>query len=142
MRCDELMATDLKIMKPGSSVADAARVMRDANVGFLPICDDSDALVGVLTDRDITVRVVAEGRPASTPLEEVMTEEVVTCRPDDDLERAEELMRVNQKARVVVVDEDGQVAGVLSYADIAQYDDERRAGEVLSDITEREANVP
>jgi CBS domain-containing protein len=142
MRCEELMTTEVRVLGPARAVRDAARVMRDFNIGFVPICDDSQSLVGVLTDRDVTVRVVAEDRPVDTAVEEVMTEEVVTCRPEDDLARAEELMRVNQKARLVCVDEAGRVAGVISYADIAQYEDERRAGELLGDITEREADAP
>jgi CBS domain-containing protein len=142
MRCNELMTADVKVMNPRNRVHEAARVMRDLNIGFLPICDDSGSLVGVLTDRDITVRVVAEQRPFSTTVEDVMTEDVVTCGAEDDVRRAEELMQVNQKARLVCVDESGHVAGVLSYADIVQYEDERRAGAVLSDITEREANAP
>jgi predicted transcriptional regulator len=63
---------------------------------------------------------------------------VISCRPDDDLERVEDLMRANQKARLPVIDERGRVAGVISIADIAQYEDACRAGDVVGDITERE----
>jgi CBS domain-containing protein len=115
--------------------------MRDLGIGFLPICDDAKELVGVLTDRDIALRVVAEDQPHEVRVEEVMTAEVITCRPEDEVERAEALMRTNQKSRLVVVEDTGQVAGVISLADIAQYDDEERAGRVLADVTEREAEV-
>jgi CBS domain-containing protein len=97
--------------------------------------------VGVLTDRDIALRVVAEDLKLSLPVEQVMTEDVITCSPDDDVERAEELMRVNQKARLVCVDDGGRVVGVISLADLAQYEDETRAGEVIADVTQRETEV-
>jgi CBS domain-containing protein len=105
----------------------------------MPVIDDADQVVGVLTDRDLTVRVLAEALSPQTPVEDVMTVDVISCRPDDDLTWAEELMRANQKARLVVIDEGGRAAGVISVADIAQYEDACRAGEVVGDITEREA---
>ena len=71
-------------------------------------------------------------------IDQVMTEDVITCDPEDDVERAEALMSVNQLSRLVCVDETGQVAGVISLADIAQYEDETRAGEVIADVTARE----
>jgi CBS domain-containing protein len=141
MLCEELMTSEVEVLDVGTSVREAARRMRDLNLGFLPIVDDAQQLVGVLTDRDIALRVVADDRPLDIPVDEVMTEEVISCRPDDDVERAEELMRVNQKARLVCLDEGGRVAGVLSLADIAQYEDETRAGSVIADVTERETDV-
>jgi len=141
MLVEELMTSEVEVLDVGTSVREAARRMRDLNLGFLPIVDDAQQLVGVLTDRDIALRVVADDRPLDIPVDEVMTEEVISCRPDDDVERAEELMRVNQKARLVCLDEGGRVAGVLSLADIAQYEDETRAGSVIADVTERETDV-
>jgi CBS domain-containing protein len=141
MRCEELMTVEVEVLQAGATVREAARKMRDLNIGFLPIVDDAQQLVGVLTDRDITVRVVADDRGPTTVVDDVMSEDVITCDPDDDVARAEDLMRVNQKARLVCVDETGRVAGVISLADIAQYEDERRAGELVADVTEREADV-
>ena len=141
MRCEEVMTSEVEILRVGETVREAARRMRDLNIGFLPICDDSLALQGVLTDRDIALRVVAEGRPPTTLVEDVMTEEVVTCRPEDDIRRAEELMRVNQKARIPCVDDTGRVVGVVSLTDLAQYEDEHRAAEVITEVTGREAGV-
>ena len=115
--------------------------MRDLNIGFLPIVDDGGQLVGVLTDRDIAVRVVAENHGPRVTVEQVMTEDVITCDPEDDVERAEALMGVNQLSRLVCVDETGQVAGVISLSDIAQYEDETRAGEVIADVTARESVI-
>jgi CBS domain-containing protein len=138
MRCDELMTAEVEVARAGETVRDAARKMRDLNIGFLPVIDAADLVQGVVTDRDITLRVVAEGLPGSTPVEEVMTEDVVSCHPHDDVRRAEQLMRVNQKARVLCIDDDGRVAGVISTADIAQYEDEGRTGNLIGDVTARE----
>jgi len=135
------MTSEVEVLGIGTSVREAARKMRDLNLGFMPIVDDAQQLVGVLTDRDIVVRAVAEDRKARTAVEEVMTEEVITCDPEDDVERAEALMSVNQKSRLVCVDETGQVVGVISLSDIAQYEDETRAGEVMANVTQREADV-
>jgi CBS domain-containing protein len=137
MQCDELMTTQVEILQTSQTVAEAARRMRDLNIGFLPICDEDEQVVGVLTDRDIAVRVVAEERPHDLTVEEVMTEGVITCRPDDDIEEAEELMRVHQKARLVCVDDAGHVVGVISLTDIAEHDDECRAGQVLTEVSSR-----
>src|SRR5688572_32865130 len=100
MRCEELMTSEVEILRHKQTVREAAQRMRELNIGFLPICDDAQQLVGVLTDRDIALRVVAEDRPGSVAVEEVMTEEVITCGPQDEVEYAERLMRTNQKARL------------------------------------------
>jgi CBS domain-containing protein len=141
MLCEELMTSEVEVLDVGTSVREAARRMRDLNLGFFPIIDDAQQLVGVLTDRDIALRVLADDRNPEIRVEEVMTEDVISCRPDDDVQRAEELMRVNQKARLVCVDEAGRVAGVISLADIAQYEDAARAGGVMADVTARETDV-
>lgn len=138
MRCEELMTPDPEVLHARGTVRDAAAQMRDANVGFLPIIDDAEQVVGVLTDRDLVVRVMAQGLSLETRAEEVMTAEVISCRPDDDLEQVEDLMSANRKTRLAVIDEGGRLAGVISIADIAQYEDASRAGDVVGDITERE----
>jgi CBS domain-containing protein len=140
MRVEELMTEKPEMLRLRDTAADAAARMRDGNIGFMPVIDDAEQVMGVLTDRDLTVRVLAEALPPHTPVEEVMTVDVISCSPDDDLDRAEELMRANQKARLVVIDEGGQPAGVISLADIAQHEDSSRAGDVVGDITEREAH--
>ena len=141
MRCEELMTSEVEVLAIGTSVREAARKMRDLNLGFMPVIDDAQQLIGVVTDRDIVVRAVAEDRKPRTAVEEVMTEEVITCDPEDDVERAEALMSVNQKSRLVCVDDTGQVVGIISLSDIAQYEDETRAGEVMADVTQREAGL-
>jgi CBS domain-containing protein len=142
MRCEDVMTGELEVATVGETVLSAATKMRDMNIGFLPVCSSADrSAVGTLTDRDIALRVVAEERPSSTLVEEVMSPDLVACRPQDDLKIAEELMRTNQVSRVLCIDDGGRVAGVISLADIAQYDSERRAGQLLADVTEREFHV-
>jgi CBS domain-containing protein len=141
MRCDEVMTREVECAKPDDSVAEAARRMSELDVGFLPICNEEGAPIGTLTDRDITVRVVAKRRSLDATVEEVMTSDVITCRPDDDVTRAEQLMRANQISRMVCVDDDGQIAGVISLADISQYEAENEAGKLLADLKQNEAHV-
>src|SRR5687768_8048508 len=99
MRCKEIMKREVECASLEESVSQAARRMRDCNVGFLPVCDAAKKVIGTLTDRDIAIRAVAEGRPSSTTAQEIMTRDVVYCRPEDDLETAERLMGSNQKSR-------------------------------------------
>jgi CBS domain-containing protein len=137
MRCDEVMTREVETVLPTASILEGARRMRDLDVGFLPVCEANGAPVGTLTDRDIVVRAVAEQTSYQSPVEDVMTADVVACRPEDDLERAEELMRANQVSRVLVLDDDGRIAGVISLADIARYELEREAGHTLADVKQQ-----
>jgi CBS domain-containing protein len=108
-------------------------------VGFLPVLGDDDEVVGVVTDRDLVVRALALARPLDTPVAEVMTGEVMGCRPRDDLRRAEEVMVANRKSRIPILDDAGHCVGVVSLTDVAQAESARRAGEVLEGVTRREA---
>jgi CBS domain-containing protein len=138
MRCEGIMKRDVECVSPRDTVEDAAIRMRDENVGFLPICDQSKKVLGTLTDRDIVIRLVAAKKPASTFVEEIMSREVVACRPKDDVRDAERLMAKNHKSRIVCVDEEGRLAGVISLSDIAQHERGGRASETLRGVSERE----
>ena len=138
MICSEIMKSEIECVAPTDTAGDAARKMRDHNVGFLPVCDDSLQVVGTLTDRDLALRVVAEGRPMTTPVAELMTHEVVSCRSTDNLSRAEELMGLFRVSRMLCVDEDGLLAGVISLSDIAQHETLSRVAQTLRDVTMRE----
>jgi CBS domain-containing protein len=140
MRCAEIMKTDLECVSVRDGAGDAARRMRDRNIGFLPVCDDSGKVVGTLTDRDIAVRVVAEEMPPSTPVETVMSREVVACRPQDDISEAEQLMASHRISRILCIDEERRPTGVISLSDIAQEDAEE-ASRLLREVSEREAGV-
>lgn len=145
MLCRELMRTPVISSHLDDTASRTAALMRTRKIGFLPVCDEGGRVVGTVTDRDLAVRVLAECGPgsstpllASTPLRYVMTPGPVTCSPDDDLERAEELMRSYHKARIICVDGDRRPVGVISLSDIARRDHASRVGELLRDITERE----
>ena len=117
------------------SVAYAAKMMRDEDVGIAPIVE-GERLVGVLTDRDIAVRVVAEGRdPEQTKVTEVASRDVVTLDPQQDLDEALRLMARHQVRRLPVVEEDGRLVGVVAQADVAKQADDQQTGEVVEQIS-------
>jgi CBS domain-containing protein len=139
MRCEEIMKRDVQYVQPTDPVQAAARRMREANVGFLPVCDSSRKVLGAITDRDIALRIVAEGRPPTTAIGDVMTREVVACAAGDDVRRAEDLMGKQHKSRMIVADEEWRLLGVISLSDIAQVEDGPRASQTMKEVTEREA---
>ena len=113
----------------------AAKMMRDEHVGLAPIVE-GQKLVGTLTDRDIAIRVVAEGKdPKSTQVRDVATTRVVTIDPDQDLDEALRLMATNQVRRLPVVDDDGRLAGVVAQADIARQASDKQTGELVERIS-------
>jgi CBS domain-containing protein len=144
MRCRDLMKTDITCCSQNDSVFDCAKKMNQVNVGFMPICEKDHAnghvLLGTLTDRDIVLRVVAYpgGRdPREVHCGEVMSKPAITCKPGDDISRAEDLMARNHVSRICVTEGD-LLKGVISLSDIVQA--ERDAGaETLRRVSEREA---
>jgi CBS domain-containing protein len=141
MRCEEVMTRKVECLKSTDTVAEAARRMSELDVGFLPVCRSDGAPVGTLTDRDMVLRVVAQHRAYTTQVDEIMTPDVIACRPDDDVTRAEQLMRLNQVSRVLCMDDDGQIAGVISLADISQHEVDRESGKLLAEVKGTEASV-
>lgn len=137
MRCSELMKTDVECVSPTTSVRDAARKMRDRNIGFLPVCDDSMQPLGTITDRDIAIRGAAEELSFSAAVQNCMTREVVDCSPEDDIEHARELMEKYQVSRVMCTNSDGRVDGVISLSDIVEMDEEM-GGRTLRQVSQRE----
>jgi CBS domain-containing protein len=140
MRCRDVMLNLVYTCPENGSVLECARKMRDEKIGFIPVTSADGKLVGVLTDRDITVRVVAENKPFTIPVKEVMSiGELVTCTPDDDLVFLEKRMASEKKSRAVVL-EKGQLVGVISLSDIARAETSaRRTGALLRDVTQRES---
>lgn len=139
MLCREVMKTDVARCADTLSVQACSRMMRDNNVGFLPVVDGKDQVTGVVTDRDLAVRVLAEGLSPDTPVGTVMTRDVRVCRADDELDIAEWKMAETRKSRLVVTDDAGRCVGVISLSDVAQADSRSRAGSVLRAVTRREA---
>jgi len=131
----EVMTSKLCSIDTDKTVTYAAKMMRDEDVGIAPIVE-GDRLVGVLTDRDIAVRVVAEGRdPEQVKVTEVASRDLVTLDPQQDLDEALRLMAQHQVRRLPVVEEDGRLVGVVAQADVAQLADERKTGEVVEQIS-------
>jgi CBS domain-containing protein len=134
------MKRDVECCLDTSMIPEAAAAMRDRNVGFLPVLDETRAVQGTLTDRDIVLRVLAEGRPPdATRVADVMTREVVSCRPEDELAMAEDLMIHFQKSRIVCLDGQRRIAGVISLSDIAKIGARGHAGTIAAQIAAREA---
>ena len=127
MQCLQVMKRDFEYVTPADIVHTAARKMRDKGVGFLPVCDEYGRPVGTLTDRDIAVRVVADDlRPSNAGVRAVMTTEVVSCNPQDDLRVAEERMAENRKSRILCTDDDGRLVGVISLSDVIEREEDDR----------------
>lgn len=141
LRVDDLMKVPTAC-READTVGDCARIMRERNIGFVPICNEAGEPVGTITDRDLAIRVLAARRSADTNVQEVMTKEVITCRRGDDLSRAERLMREYRKSRIMVCDEGGKLVGVISLSDIAEAESEAVAGTTLRDVAAREVQHP
>lgn len=131
----QIMTRGVRALAPTDTLVIAAQTMDELNVGAIPVCDDG-RLVGMITDRDITVRGVAQGRPLDgTPLSDVMTEHVRWCYEDDPVDAQLAEMRAVQIRRLPVVDRQQQLVGMLSLGDIAVKSDPVEAGEALVAIS-------
>jgi len=143
MRCREIATENRESLPENASVADAAKLMAVTGVGFLPVCDGDQKVLGVVTDRDLVVQAMARGLdPGLTPITSVMSRPPLTCFVDGDLGMAERMMAEEQKSRLVLVDQDGTLAGVLSIADIAERAPKREALRTLQAVLWREALGP
>jgi CBS domain-containing protein len=121
-KCNEVMTKDPVYCLPNDAVARAAQLMKKENIGPIPVIENEQTkkLVGIVTDRDLALKVVADGRdPKVTKVEEVMTREVVTCRPEDDLQKALDAMSEHQLRRIPVVDDGNKLVGIIAQADVA-----------------------
>jgi coenzyme F420-dependent glucose-6-phosphate dehydrogenase len=136
MKVSEIMTPDVEVIAPDVTVKDAAQRMKQLDIGFIPVCEN-DQMIGALTDRDITVRVVAEGRDiTNTKVRDVMTKEVFFCFVDQDLDEATRVMQDNQVRRIIVLDRNRRVAGVISLGDLALSGEEGEAAETLRETSE------
>jgi CBS domain-containing protein len=132
MKISEIMSNNPRCVSPDTTVSEAARIMKEEDVGLVPVvervggAETRGRLVGVITDRDITVRHVAEGRSSDGPVSDVMSGGVMTCGPDDPIDMAMELMGREQVRRIPIVDERGSLVGVLAQADLARMSGQER----------------
>ena len=140
MKIKDVMKTTPITVRLDDSVTEAAKLMRDHGVGFLPVVDENQRVCGVITDRDIVARVIAcEAPPNSTRVVDAMTLELVRVHKDDDIDVAAHAMSDTHKGRVLVTGEDDVLEGVVSLSDLADVDD-FDAGETLRDVSARENN--
>ena len=145
MKVDELMTPNPECCTQDESIVDAARIMRNRDVGSVPVVESRDTrkVVGVVTDRDIAIRAVADGKdPDAVSCREVMTEEIVCCRPDDDISEVKRLMEERQLRRILVCDERGSLLGVVAIADLARELQARQVGETEQSIAEPSGRTP
>ena len=141
MQCRDFVRKPLVTCRPTDPVSRCAQLMRRENIGFLAVVDSSGKLVGVLTDRDLAIRVVADHLPYSTEVRFVMTLDVVSVPEVAEISFAEKTLAETRKSRVPLVNEAGVCTGVLSLADVAQLDSRWRAGKVFQAVTRRESEA-
>ena len=137
MQLRELMTTDVEVVGPTDSVFEASKKMRDLDIGGLPVCDGR-RLVGMITDRDITIRATAEARdPNKTNVSECMTPEIVYCFEDQSEDEAERIMGEKQIRRLPVLSRDKELTGIISLGDLATKTAEmQETGRTLREISE------
>jgi len=136
MNVETCMTKAVRIAAPAQSIRDAARMMKEIDAGFLPV-GENDRLVGMITDRDIAVRAVAEGKGPDTPVRDVMTEEVLYCFEDEDLDAVSTEMGNLQVRRLPVLNREKRLVGIISLGDISQAgdDDGARSAAALSGVS-------
>ena len=138
MKIQDIMSAEPSTVTPDTPITEAARLMKDHNIGMLPVVESegSRRLVGVVTDRDIAMRHVAEGHLSDCPVREAMTNNVSTCKADEDIDRVMTLMAEEQVRRIPIVDERGDLVGIVSQADIVlESGDGKKAEKTLEEIS-------
>ncbi len=137
MRCREIMTTKVSVANGEMTLQAVAKILRDGDIGVLPVVEnETNKLLGLVTDRDIVVRAVAEGRGIETPVSQIMTTTLYTAKPDDFAFQAIRTMGDKQVRRVPIVNEEGVLQGIVSMADVAlEMEDEREIAETLEEIS-------
>jgi len=137
-KCSAVMTPNPVCCEVLDTVEKAAQMMQTENVGSVPVVEtrENKKLRGIVTDRDLALKIIAEQRdPANTTIEEVMTLNPVTCRPEDDLEHAMKLMSDHQVRRIPVVNEKNEIIGIIAQADVALRATDQKTGDVVEDIS-------
>ncbi len=136
MKVRDIMTKDVELLNPFSKISEAARKMRELNVGALPVAEN-DKVVGMVTDRDIAIRAVAEERnPPQELVNSIMTSDVHYCYESQDIDKAAEIMRSNRIRRLIVLNEEKELVGICSLGDLAvEGRNDRLSGEVLREIS-------
>jgi CBS domain-containing protein len=139
MNVSEVMTRSPQVARSSDTVAEVARRMNEIDTGVIPVVDDGE-IKGLITDRDIVLRVVGERRSFDTPVSEVMSTDVLTCREDASIADVIFQMSDKQVRRILVIDDKARLTGIVSLGDVAQEASARKAGSVLEDISEAPAN--
>ena len=134
MKVSEIMTRDVRLLSPDQTIREAASLMADIDVGSLPVGDD-DRLVGMITDRDIVIRAVAQGKSADTKVAEVMSKEILYCFDTDEIDDVARNMGKAQVRRLPVVNSDKRLVGIVSLGDLARNDDPTTIGRTVSRVS-------
>ena len=135
MKISEVMTTNVETVTGDQTAREAASFMLRANAGSIPVCD-GDRVIGMITDRDIAVRGIGEGRGPDTPISELMSADIVCAREDDDTSDVAERMSSEQVRRLPVVDENDRLVGIVSLGDLSREGPEQAAAMALEGVTQ------
>ncbi|TMG88335.1 MAG: CBS domain-containing protein [Betaproteobacteria bacterium] len=135
MKVKQAMTSEVRVASPEQTIREAAQLMAELDAGALPVAEN-DRLVGMITDRDIAVRAVAEGLPADTPVSEIMSREVLYCFEDQALDDVARNMGQVQVRRLPVVNRDKRLVGIVSFADLARTEQPTTVGRAVSHVSE------
>jgi len=135
MKISEVMTTNVETVTPNQTAQEAASFMLRANAGSIPVCED-ERVIGMITDRDIAIRGIAEGRGPDTPVSELMSADIVCAREDDDADDVAERMSSEQVRRLPVVDQNERLIGIVSLGDLSREGPEQAAAMALDGVTQ------
>lgn len=135
MKVSEVMTRDVQTVRPDSTAQEAASFMLSEDAGSMPV-SDGDRLIGMITDRDIAIRGVAKGHGPDTPVRELMTDQIICIRADDDVEEAVTKMSQAQVRRLPVIDANEKLCGIVSLGDLAREADDECAEEALEGVSQ------
>ena len=134
MRVSEAMTREVRVANPAQTIRDAARIMAEIDAGAVPV-GENDRLVGMITDRDIAIRAVAEGKGPDTPVRDIMSKDIKYCYDDEDLEHVAENMGELQVRRLPVVNRDKRLVGIVALGDVARHEDHHTTGETTAEVS-------
>jgi CBS domain-containing protein len=135
MKVSQAMTRKVQVANPGQTIRDAARIMAEIDAGVLPV-GENDRLVGMITDRDIAIRAVAQGKSPDTKVGDIMSHEVLYCFEDQNLEDVSHNMGDEKVRRLPVLSRDKRLVGIVSFGDVARHDRPTTTGKTISEISE------
>ncbi len=139
MKCKDIMTQNPTCCAPSETIEEAARHMKEEDIGSVLVCDSpqSHHLIGILTDRDIVIKVIAEGQdPKNIPVQRIMTPDPLTCHEEENLQHAMDLMEEHQIRRIPILNEHNQFVGIVSQGDLAKrFGNQQRTGQMVEEIS-------